>query len=144
MDTTPIVGRLSVIANAVKALRSLQNLTFEEFAGDHILYTSTERHLQVAIQAIIDIGSIILASESSRTPTTYKEIFPLLAETNVIPLDFAHQLEKMAGFRNILVHLYMEVDLHNVYHYLQHNLADFERFAQYIGTYLEQKNLGKE
>lgn len=29
MDTTPIVGRLSVIANAVKALRSLQNLQHE-------------------------------------------------------------------------------------------------------------------
>lgn len=56
MDTTPIVGRLSVIANAVKALRSLQNLTFDEFAADNITHTSTERHLQVAIQAAIDIG----------------------------------------------------------------------------------------
>jgi uncharacterized protein YutE (UPF0331/DUF86 family) len=47
------------------------------------LITSTERHLQVAIQAIIDIGSMILASESSQTPITYKQIFPLLAKINV-------------------------------------------------------------
>jgi len=32
MDTTPIVARLSVIANSVNALKELQRLTYDEFA----------------------------------------------------------------------------------------------------------------
>jgi hypothetical protein len=37
MDTTPIVARLSVIANCVNALEELRPLTFEEFAYEHVL-----------------------------------------------------------------------------------------------------------
>ena len=63
MDTTPIVARLSVIANAVNGLRALQKATFEEFSQDATLHAAAERHFQVAIQAALDIGSILLAEE---------------------------------------------------------------------------------
>jgi uncharacterized protein YutE (UPF0331/DUF86 family) len=43
----------------------------------------------------------------------------------------------MAKFRNVLVHLYLEVDLRRVYRYLQENLDDFEAFARYVGEWLE-------
>jgi hypothetical protein len=32
MDTTPIVARLSVIANSVNAIKELERLTYDEFA----------------------------------------------------------------------------------------------------------------
>jgi len=69
-------------------------------------------------------------------PTTYKGIFPELAKIGVLPHDLAHELEKMAGFRNILVHLYMKVDLQKVYDYMQNDLEKFEQFAQYVSQYL--------
>lgn len=43
--------------NSVNVLKELQQLTFDEFAVDHILNASAERHFQVAIQAALDIGS---------------------------------------------------------------------------------------
>jgi uncharacterized protein YutE (UPF0331/DUF86 family) len=54
----------------------------------------------------------------------------------VIPDDFAQRLVGMAKFRNVLVHLYLEVDLQRVYSYLQHSLDDFVLYARYIGEYL--------
>ncbi len=123
MDTTPIVARLSVIANSVNALKELQKLTFEEFAVDHILNASAERHFQVAIQAALDIGSIVLSEWSSTVPANYVDIFLQLAELGVLPLDFAQKITGMAKFRNVLVHLYLEVDLRKVYHYLQNDLV---------------------
>ena len=36
---------------------------------------------------------------------------PFLAEAGVIPSDLARRLVVMAKFRNVLVHLYLEVDL---------------------------------
>ena len=131
MDTTPIVARLSVIANSVNALKDLQKLTYDEFAVDHILNASAERHFQVAIQAALDIGSILLAEVSPRVPGNYTDVFLQLAEVGVLPLDFAQKIVGMAKFRNVLVHLYLEV-----YYYLQNDLKDFEFYMRYISEYL--------
>lgn len=44
----------------------------------------------------------------------------------------------MAKFRNVLVHLYLEVDLRRVYRYLQESLEDFEQFACYVSEWLQR------
>lgn len=43
----------------MNALRSLQSLTYNEFAREHVLHAAAERDLQVAIQAALDIGEYI-------------------------------------------------------------------------------------
>jgi uncharacterized protein YutE (UPF0331/DUF86 family) len=121
----------------VNALRKLRPLTYEEFAREHILVGSAERDFQVAIQAALDIASIILADQAVKMPRDYKDLFPALAEIGVLPADFAQKLVGMAGFRNVLVHLYLEVDLQRVYRYLQENLDDFETFARYVSEWLQ-------
>lgn len=125
-------------------MRELQSLTYEEFTQDHILHASAERDFQVAIQAAIDIGSILLAASSSKTPQSYTDIFLSLADVGILPPDFAQKLVGMAKFRNVLVHMYVEVDLKKVYHYLQYNLEDFELFARYISEYLERRDKENE
>ena len=138
MDTTPIVARLSVIAESVQGLQELQQLSYDEWQQDFLYRTSTERLFQLAIQAAIDIGSFILATKSSPPPRSYKEIFQQLGTLSIIPHKFADKLAQMAGFRNILVHLYMEVDDEKVYQFLQEDLPIFDQFTQYIGQYLAE------
>lgn len=128
---------MSVIGDCVNALRSLRPLTYDEFAREHVLVGSAERDFQVAIQAALDIASIILADQAVKLPRDYKDLFPALAEIGVLPADFAQKLVNMAKFRNVLVHLYLEVDLQRVYRYLQENLGDFETFARYVSEWLQ-------
>lgn len=130
---------MSAIANCVQALKDIREASLDEFSEDPALAPASERHLQVAIQAALDIGAVILTEEGIRTPEEYRDIFPRLADIDVLPADFANKLVGMAKFRNVLVHLYLEVDPAKVYHYLQHDLGDLERFAQYVGEYLHQK-----
>ena len=121
----------------MNALRELRPLTYDEFAREHVLVTSAERDFQIAIQAALDIGSIILADQQVMVPDRYSDIFPALAEIGVLPADLAQKLVGMAKFRNVLVHLYLEVDLKRVYRYLQENLGDFETYARYVGEWLQ-------
>lgn len=127
---------MSAIADSVNALKELQPLSIEEFIADQIVCAAAERYFQVAIQATLDTGGILLAQASSRVPENYSDIFPNLANLGVLPGDFAQKLVGMAKFRNILVHMYLEVDPRRMYHYVQHNLDDFELFAQYVSTYI--------
>ena len=121
----------------MNALRELGPLTYDEFAREHVLVGSAERDFQIAIQAALDIGSVILSDQAVWVPGAYKDIFPKLAEIGVLPPEFAQRLVGMAKFRNVLVHLYLEVDLQRVYRYLQENLDDFETFARYVGEWLQ-------
>lgn len=130
---------MSVIARCVNALRTLKSLTYDEFARDYILTGAAERNFQVAIQAALDIASTILADRTVTLPQEYKDLFPALAEISVLPHDFARKLTGMAKFRNVLVHLYLEVDLRRLYLYLQENLDDFETFARYVSEWLEKQ-----
>jgi uncharacterized protein YutE (UPF0331/DUF86 family) len=122
----------------VNALKALQPLTYDEFAREHILVGSAERDFQVAIQAALDIGAHLLAELSVDVPKDYKDIFLELAQVGILPLDFVSRLVGMAKFRNVLVHLYLEVDLNKLYYYLQHDLGDLELFARYVSEYLSR------
>ena len=94
---------------------------------------------QVAIQAALDIGAHLLAELSVDVPKAYKDIFLKLAEVGILPLDFVPRLVGMAKFRNVLVHLYLEVDLNKLYYHLQHDLGDLKLFARYVSEYLDFK-----
>jgi uncharacterized protein YutE (UPF0331/DUF86 family) len=112
-------------------------MSYEEFVSNYLYTDTAEHNFQVATQAALDIGSIILADQAVWVPRGYKDIFPKLAEIGVLPPDFAQTLIGMAKFRNVLVHLYLEVDLELVYRYLQENLDDFGIFARYVSEWLQ-------
>ena len=75
MDVGAIVSRLSVIRQCVNALRAMQHLEYDAFAQDRLTLTSAEHELQIAIQAALDIGLILLSEQPVRAPAEYREIF---------------------------------------------------------------------
>jgi len=124
----------------VNALQELRRLTPEEFADEHVLVAAAERDLQVAIQAALDIGSMILASERVSPPKRYSDIFPALADVGVLSPAFAEKLTGMARFRNVLVHLYLRVDAMQLYRYMHRDLEDFDEFARCVSEWLSTQS----
>lgn len=66
--------------------------------------------VQAAAQACIDLASHVIASEGWRVPQDYGDTFTVLAERGVVSDELAARLRALAGLRNLLVHLYDEVD----------------------------------
>ena len=71
------------------------------------------------------------------SPSDYGEIFLILAQRGVIDGKQRDRLVKMAGFRNILVHGYLNLDRAIVYDNLS-RLEDFEGFQEQVLRYLEK------
>ena len=61
-----------------------------------------------------------------------------LGELGVLPPDFATHLAPLAGFRNILVHEYLEIDWQEVYRNLQ-QMGDLAQFASMVREWLRQQ-----
>ena len=64
----------------------------------------------------------------------------VLNEAGILPDDFTLTMRELAGLRNLLFHLYWDVDDQMVYEGIHSELGDFQTFVGYIIAYLEQTN----
>jgi len=121
----------------VALLRKIRSLADEErFVKDPLIYGNAERYLQLAIQAVLDIGNHIVADLKLNLPAENRDVFVLLAERKIVSAPLAKKLMSMAGFRNILVHEYLEIDRHRVFEVLKKDLSDFDRFIKAVSKLL--------
>lgn len=65
-------------------------------------------------------------------PDSYREGVIVLGRLGVLSEEFAERIAGMAGFRNILVHDYLDVDLGIVKQLLDERLDDFRKFGQQV------------
>ena len=56
----------------------------------------------------------------------------------MLPGEFAERFRNVAGFRNVLVNGYLDVDLDLVGQVLSRHLNDFEIFSQHVEGWLAQ------
>lgn len=103
-----------------------------DFKKNKIIRRYTERTLQVAIEACLDLASHIISYEGFREPLDNKDCFQVLLESGIIPADLNERLKKMAQFRNVVVHDYIKVNPEIVYAIVQKNIPDIVAFSQII------------
>jgi uncharacterized protein YutE (UPF0331/DUF86 family) len=56
----------------------------------------------------------------------------MLSAQKVLSRKLSLKLTAMAGFRNVLVHEYLEIDRRRVYSALKNDLGDFEKFIRAV------------
>lgn len=117
-------------------MHELQSIGRDDFVSNYLISSTVERQFQIAIQAAIDIAQIILVELGETVPRNYADVFTLLGQLEVCSSDLTGRLVQMARFRNVLVHLYLEVDPDKVYEALQNNLPDLEEYAQCIAEFV--------
>lgn len=120
-------------------LESYKDRAEEELEKDVTLIGAVERYLQVAIECALDIGEMIIAYEGLKKADTYREVIIRLGEAKILDKKFAEHFSLAAGFRNILVHHYTEVNTNEVYKHLQGDIDDFNEFAIAVSSYLKKK-----
>lgn len=128
VDVDLLKMKIAQLADYFKDLQESQSVTLNEFRSDKKIRRYVERTLHLAIECCLDIGSHIIADNGWREPVDNKDIFAVLGENGVLSKDLLPKLQKMAGFRNVLVHDYAKIDPEIVYTVLKQNLLDFQEF----------------
>lgn len=128
--------RLAKLDEYIDILRSLQACSLEQFLADPLYYGSAERFLQLAIEAINDMGSHIIVDLGLGSVEWYSDVPDILLRREYIDASVAERWRKMTGFRNLLVHDYLDINREIVYDALQHNLDDFEAIKECLRTFI--------
>ena len=96
---------------------------------------AVERGLQICAQNALDVATHLAASAGRDAPDYATAIDPL-ADLGVLPRAFADRFRPMAGFRNVLVHGYLELDVARLHRVLEEHLDDFVEFAAHVERHL--------
>jgi hypothetical protein len=84
MKKEDIQTKIDVIFNNLDELNFLKAKSYEEFISDFRNIDASLHILQTSIQALLDIGSYIIASLGLKTPNTNAEIIEILNEAGYI------------------------------------------------------------
>ncbi len=128
--------RIQKLDEYLTILREMQKYTLAEFLSNPEHYGSAERFLQLSIGASIDIGNHIVADLNLGQAEWHSDIPDLLHEKGYISRELCENWIRMIGFRNILVHDYIDIDHKIVYEALQNRLQDIEALKTAFASFL--------
>jgi uncharacterized protein YutE (UPF0331/DUF86 family) len=130
IDAALIAKKLAFIETCVRELE--QHARPELLATDVREARFVQHTLQLAIQAALDVASQIVSARRLGEPETNRGLFDLLRRNGIVEEPLAEKLYAMAGFRNILVHGYQDVDLRVVEDIVENHLTDLLAFVAAI------------
>jgi len=129
VDAILMMKKLASLADYREQLREYSGVSVQQYRSDWKVQRIVERTLQMMIELCTDIANHLIADLALQVPQTYAETFRVLGENNILSSEQAQVMEKMAKFRNIVVHQYEDVDAVIVVLILSKHLTDFDSFS---------------
>ena len=91
-------------------VKEYSGISLKTYKSDWKIQRIVERTLQVLIELCIDMANHIISDENLRLSTGYADTFRVLMENNIISKELCKSMEKMAKFRNVIVHQYESIE----------------------------------
>lgn len=136
VDRRKLSSRLDALEGYLLELRSFRSISREEFLKNPSVHHLAERYLHLACECVLDIAQHVIADEGYRQASMYRDAMAVLEEEGLLEPGLAGRMKNWVGFRNVLVHLYLEIDHGRVYEAIQHDLGDLEEFAAAMSRFL--------
>ena len=132
VDKTLILRKLAELEEYLGQIKEYASMTVNRYSKDWKAQRVVERTLQMMIEICADIAGHIISDKGYRVPATYADTFRVLYENGILNKDLFETMEKMAKFRNIIVHHYDKVDTEIVIGILKKDLKDFSAYKDAI------------
>jgi uncharacterized protein YutE (UPF0331/DUF86 family) len=121
--------RLARLEQVLRQLRGIGAVERDRFLQDAALQAQVERWLYVAAECCLDLAHHLISDRGWRTPATYREAFATLEQEGVLAPDLATAMQGWAGLRNVLAHMYLDVDYGLLHTIMTRDLQQLEAFA---------------
>ncbi|GBE35785.1 hypothetical protein BMS3Bbin06_02329 [bacterium BMS3Bbin06] len=140
MKKEDVQTKIDVIFDNLEKLSSLRTKTYEDFTSDFRNTDSALYRLQTSIQALLDIGSYIIANLGLKMPNTNAEIIKILSDAGYIPEEKIEAYTEMSKLRNRIVHLYNHMDTETLYDIVANEPDDIKQFHINLLRIIEEHN----
>ena len=121
MSPEVLARKLVQLRRFLEALRCYEGATAEEVERDPF---AVERLLELLVQVSVDLVAHDLRRRDM-VADSYRDAFRKAGEHGILPGDLAGRLQEAAGLRNLLVHMYEQIDYRVVAGSIAPALEDF-------------------
>ncbi|MEM2959798.1 MAG: DUF86 domain-containing protein [Candidatus Freyarchaeota archaeon] len=135
--------RVEHIRKNVKGLdQLLREKEAQSVINDFTLLNATLHMLQTSIQSLIDASARLLSELGEKPPATYGELPEKLSKNKVLSHSESLTAKKVIGFRNIIVHTYLDLNTNIVLNILkERKYHDILKIALKILRYAHEKKI---
>ena len=139
--------RIVLIKHKLKSIKENIDLVkenipdnLEEFKKLGLIKDGIYKRIEVSIQEIINICSIINSDLKIGIPSNRDEIVSALEDKEVISKELGKKIRELKGFRNFLVHRYGKIQDEIAYEDIKEGFDDFTLFKDEILKFLDDLN----
>lgn len=129
-------NRCREITDSLARLERMGLMSKETFLQDQDSKDIASYRLLIAIEAALSLCYHISSKQLRKVPESYAGCFQLLCEAGLIPAELSGTLQKMARFRNLLVHVYWELDEEALYTIITCHLDDMRKYCDAVVSLL--------
>ncbi len=137
MNGNDVQRRLEILRVNLERLAEIPQETFEEFSADFRNLDSALHRLQTSIQALLDLGAVLVSRLGLPAPRTSLDILSSLEQAGHLPVGSSVRFRPILGFRNRVVHLYDRIDERIVYRILTEERGDLAELLELLLDALE-------
>jgi uncharacterized protein YutE (UPF0331/DUF86 family) len=130
VDRGAVESRARRIDAELEVLEHARTGGREPYLRNRSLQREVERALEVSIQACIDIGAHLVAVWGLGVPEDYADVFERLSREDELDRGLAERMKEAAGQRNMLVHVYLDIDHMKIWDKLG-EVDDLRAFARW-------------
>ena len=136
-DSDRICAKLDKLYVYYEELKNISTISLEEYNHNMIYRRAIERTMQLIVECATDINNMLLKTHGQKGSADYFNSFIDIAESNIIPTNFALKIAPSTGLRNILVHEYEDINDEIVYRSIGPCLEYYLEYMNLINQYLK-------
>jgi uncharacterized protein YutE (UPF0331/DUF86 family) len=130
VDSEILRRRVDALLDYTSRLEPFGAMDRERFIASRDDHHLAERYLHLAIESALDIANHLIAEAGLEAPDTYRDAFAILTRHGVLDDEHGKRLQSWAGMRNVLVHLYLDIDHGITWDTILNDLGDLRRLAE--------------
>jgi uncharacterized protein YutE (UPF0331/DUF86 family) len=127
-----ILAKVDELQSYMKELDQVRPGSIEEYSGSIEKRRSIERLLQISIECVLDICSLIVSGLKLGLPSSEQDLLERVEAAGIFRPATMTKIKAMKAFRNILVHRYGRIDDAAVFHANMEEMGDFQRVIEEV------------
>ena len=138
VDRDLILAKAAAVKKHLRRIEAKRATSLEDFAKDLDRQDIVLFNLQMAIQSCVDIAAHIVGEEGLGIPGSTNELFYSLEDNGYLQPEITEKMARAVGFRNLMVHEYVKIDIEQVYSLAHEHLGDF---IDYLASIFKRTNI---
>jgi uncharacterized protein YutE (UPF0331/DUF86 family) len=137
---TRLIRHVTFLEAELDDFPGFNSLSWEEYNKHRDKRRNVERWIENIVNSSIDISKIILSSESTAIPDTYRGIVTSLSLVSGFDKENVQRIAEWVRLRNIISHEYLDIRWGSINRFIQEAEAVYRDFLESARIYIS-KNL---